>query len=64
MPSFYTPTEEKVKQLEDLLISLKKKFAEVILDSSFLKNEVSITIKKENILKVFQELKDNPKFLF
>ncbi len=64
MPSYYIPSEKKIKQLEELMISLTKEFQNDILENSILNNEISITIKKESLLNVIEELKDNSKYMF
>ncbi|MCL2567232.1 MAG: NADH-quinone oxidoreductase subunit C [Alphaproteobacteria bacterium] len=64
MPSFYIPSEEKVKQLEEMQAALQSKLGDSIVEAAIINNEAEITIQKESVLKVFKELKDNSKFLF
>ncbi len=64
MPSYYIPSFEKNKQLEELLASLKVEFSMSIIKSSFLNSDISITINKESLIAVMQELRNNSKYLF
>lgn len=64
MPSYYIPSFEKNKQLEELLASLKVEFSMSIIESSFLNSDISITINKESLIAVMQELRNNSKYLF
>ncbi|MDR2008455.1 MAG: NADH-quinone oxidoreductase subunit C [Alphaproteobacteria bacterium] len=64
MPSYYIPSEKKSQQQEELLAALQAKFADSLVESAIVSGEVAITIKKESVLAVFKELRDNAKFLF
>lgn len=64
MPSYYIPSFKKNKQLEELLASLKVEFSMSIIESSFLNSDISITINKESLIAVMQELRNNSKYLF
>lgn len=64
MPSYYIPSQDKILQLQNLESLVLEQFKEVLIDSSFANNEISISIKKESLLEVIKELRDNSKYLF
>ncbi|MGV3278166.1 NADH-quinone oxidoreductase subunit C [Rickettsiales bacterium LUAb2] len=64
MTSYYMPNEKIITSLNELVTLLQEKFKDSLIGYSLEFQELTIKIKKDNLLEIISFLKDDPKYLF